>query len=237
MLTRGSSTDLWRPRSEHTSASGNPRQSVWSSVACWDLPCSSCSCRWRTCCWSCDCRVPLRLVEVDCTCTWASCCFYTPECGAPLCVWECGVSMCFCCTQSLFERVNKECVRPSSCWFINSSFLFTCSPAKWFTRLFSQRSQPVFQVERRTSCPAPQRAFITVIGRSLQRLRTSEFSTDHTSHRTGFIEGIWHEDTGVGADLDISVSKLMLTLACWVILEKILVFPTLKTLMVNIPYT
>lgn len=171
MLTRGSSTDLWRPRSEHTSASGNPRQSVWSSVACWDLPCSSCSCRWRTCCWSCDCRVPLRLVEVDCTCTWVSCCFYTPECGAPLCVWECGVSMCFCCTQSLFERVNKECVRPSSCWFINSSFLFTCSPAKWFTRLLSQRSQPVFQVERRTSYPAPQRAFMTVIGRSLQRLK------------------------------------------------------------------
>lgn len=82
--------------------------------ACWDLPCSSCSCRWRTC-WRVADRggVPSHLCELTA-------------------FIHLSVTHCFVCqsaesahTQSLFERVNNECVCvcvwPSAAAVINSS--------------------------------------------------------------------------------------------------------------------
>lgn len=78
-------------------------------------------------------------------------------------------------TQSLFERVNNECVRPSSCWFINSSFLFTCSPAKRFARLHSWRSLPPCLPGGALSCGSTRLlqliVVMTVIESSLRRLK------------------------------------------------------------------
>lgn len=70
------------------------------SDACWDLPCSSCSCQWRTCWRVADGgRVPFTPVRAHS--------FYTPECHSLLCVSERRVSTR---TKPLFERVNNECV-------------------------------------------------------------------------------------------------------------------------------
>lgn len=86
--------------------------------ACWDLPCSSCSCRWRTC-W--------RVVDVLLCADGGGVPSHLRELIAFI---HLSVPHCTVCqsaesahTQSLFERVNKDCVRPSAAGFINSSTL------------------------------------------------------------------------------------------------------------------
>ncbi len=89
--------------------------------ACWDLPCSSCSCQWQT--W-------WRVADVLLCADGVELPSHLRELTAFI---HLSVAHCFVCqsaesahTQSLFERVNNECVRPSAAAFNHTGSLLTC---------------------------------------------------------------------------------------------------------------
>lgn len=89
--------------------------------ACWDLPCSSCSCQWRTCC-CCVGDVLLCADEMNCLHTCVS--------SQLLYTWAALISLC---VGVLSQHTHKASlkgltmtVRPSAAAFITTSTMLTC---------------------------------------------------------------------------------------------------------------